>query len=68
LTARKRNGTVRRERRVSWGLIHSITTSIPSRMKNDDPTSTMESTSRVRTSLTSLVTRVMVSPVRFLPW
>jgi hypothetical protein len=68
LTARKRNGTERRASRVSCGLIQIITTSMPSKMKTEDPTSTMESTSSVLTSLTSLVTRVIVSPVRFLPW
>ena len=45
-----------------------MTTIIPSRIMTEENTSTTESTSMVRTSFTSLVTRVMVSPVRFLPW
>jgi hypothetical protein len=67
-TARKRKGTVTRASAVKLGLIQSITISIPIRIRKLDPTSTTESTRRLRTSLTSLVTRVMVSPVRRAPW
>jgi hypothetical protein len=66
-TARKRNGTVASARSVSCQFSQNIMTIIPRRMRTDENTSTTESTRSVRTSFTSLVTRVIVSPVLLFP-